>query len=204
MIAMRQMDPAMNTLFFRARLRDRDISQRKLASLLKLDPASISLMLRGQRRMQPAEAQQIADILGLSVVEVMREAGMPIKDGRAQVPIAGSVEASGRITLMPAGTHELTAAPVDVPLDGYALQVRDFTQIADGWLLFVDDIASAPDAHLDKLCAVSLKDGRALVAFVKRGYRAGLHNLILWPSREPLHDVAVAQAAPVLWLKPAL
>lgn len=194
----------MNTGFFRNRLKDRDITQRKLASMLKLDPASVSLMLRGQRRMQPAEAQQLADILGLNVTEVMREAGLPIKEGRREVPIAGSVDAHGRVTLMPLGTHEMIHAPVDVPTHGYALQMRAFNDAQDGWVLYVNDSSSPADQQLDKLCAVSLKDGRAVVAFVKRGYRSGLHNLMLWPSREALHDQAVAAASPILWLRPGL
>ena len=193
----------MNTLFFKNRLRDRDISQRKLAQLLKLDPAAITLMFRGERRMQPSEAKVIAELLGLPITQVLREAGIEVTDDVQPVPIAGSVDSTGRITLMPVNTHERISAPADVPREGYALQMRAFGDAQDGWMLFVSDSSSAPDDHLDRLCAVSVKDGRAVVAFVRRGYRQGLHNLMLWPSREPLHDQALASVSPILWLKPS-
>lgn len=192
----------MNTAFFRNRLRDRQITQRKLATALGLDPAAVTLMLKGQRRIRSEEAQKIADLLGLPITEVLREAGIPIRDGVSTLPIQGSVDANGRITLMPAGTHEMTTAPEDVPRDGYALQMRAFSDAHDGWLLFAADASSSPELHLDRLCAVSVSDGRALVAFVRRGYRQGLYNLMLWPSREPLNDVAIQSVSPLLWLRP--
>lgn len=193
----------MNTLFFKNRLKDRDISQRKLAQLLKLDPAAITLMLKGERRMQPAEAKVIAELLNVPITEVLREAGIPVSEDVGAVPIAGSVDGSGRVTLMPVGTHEMITAPTDVPRDGYALQMRAFGDAQDGWVLYVSDASTVPDDHLDRLCAVSISDGRAVVAFVRRGYRQGRHNLMLWPSREPLHDQALASVSPVLWLRPS-
>lgn len=193
----------MNTMFFKNRLQDRKITQRKLASLLELDPAAITLMLKGERRMQPKEAQVIADLLGLPITQVLREAGINVTEDVANVPIAGSVDGNGRITLMPVGTHEMITAPPDVPRDGYALQIRAFGDAQDGWVLYVSDASNLADQHLDRLCAVSIADGRAVVAWVRRGYRAGLHNLMLWPSKEPLHDQHLVSASPVLWLHPS-
>lgn len=192
----------MNRIFFTNRLRDRQISQRKLAKELGLDPAAVTMMFKGGRRMQPNEAQTIASMLGLSVTEVLREAGVPIKDGVQSVPIAGSVDARGVITLMPSSTHEMATAPEDVPRDGYALQMRAFGDAQDGWVLFFSDTTNQIDAHLDRLCAISLTDGRAVVAFVRRGYRQGMCNLMLWPSRELLNDQSIVSVAPVLWLRP--
>ena len=193
----------MNTMFFKNRLADRKITQRKLAALLQLDPAAITLMLRGERRMQPAEAQIIAEVLGLPITQVLREAGIPVTEDVSTVPIAGSVDSSGRITLMPVGTHEMIAAPPDVPRDGYALQMRAFGDAQDGWVLYVSDASTSADLHLDRLCAVSISDGRAVLAWVRRGYRQGLHNLMLWPSRDALHDQSLVSVSPVLWLHPA-
>jgi hypothetical protein len=192
----------MNTAFFKTRLRDRQITQRKLASHLGLDPAAVTLLLRGERRMRPEEAQTIADLLKLPITEVLREAGMQIREGVQKVPVQGSVDSHGRVTLMPVGTHEMTTAPEDVPRDGYAFQMRAFGDVQDGWVIFVSDATASAEQHLDRLCAVSVADGRAVVAFVKRGYRQGLYNLALWPSREPMHDVAIASVSPVLWLRP--
>lgn len=42
---------AMNTKWFRQRLKELELSQRGLAKLLDLDAAAVSYMLRGQRRM---------------------------------------------------------------------------------------------------------------------------------------------------------
>lgn len=77
-----------DTQWFRFRLQDRRMTQRQLASLMKMDPASVSLMLRGQRRMQLMEAERMAYFLNVGVEEVLFHAGVrSIHGGLTDHPI---------------------------------------------------------------------------------------------------------------------
>ena len=73
-----QTEGIVNTEFFRTKLAEREMSMRTLAKKLDLDPASVSLMLRGKRRITTAEANHMAVILGISVTEILRQAGVPV------------------------------------------------------------------------------------------------------------------------------
>jgi transcriptional regulator with XRE-family HTH domain len=88
-IGIRQMSTSrqVDTRWFHNKLQDKQMSQRGLAKLLDLDPAAVSLMLKGRRKMSAAEAAEIANLLGVSVDEVLTRsgAGMPVKKSAAPV-----------------------------------------------------------------------------------------------------------------------
>lgn len=192
----------MNTDWFRKKLEERKLSQRGLAKLMKLDAAAVSLMLRGQRKMTNEEALQIASILGTKVTEVLRQAGIDVTDDVRKVPISASVDDDGTVTLFPAKTHDQVMGPADCPAGTYAVQCRANAPCQDGWLLFVNPAHTDPLNHLDKLCMLATVKGGLHVACVRRGYRSGTFNLVLWPSRNVMHDESIAWCSPVLWIKP--
>ena len=193
----------MDTNWFRSALKDKQISQRGLAKLIDLDPAAISLMFRSKRRMTPHEAHQIATILGVPLLEVMRRAGIEVTEDIRQAPVAGHVDASGNVIMMASGTHDLAQAPGDCPLGTFAVQVRSHTSTKDGWLLFISPTQNQAFEHLDKLCSCATSQGKQVLGVVRRGYRKDTQNLILWPSDETISDAALAYVSPVLWIKPA-
>ena len=192
----------MNTDWFKQQLAARKLSQRGLAKLLDVDPAAVSLMFRGQRRMTNPEAHQLSTILGVPITEVLRQAGIEVIDDVRRVPIAGYADEAGMVSLMPAGTHEHVVGPADCPAGTVAIQMRSPTSIKDGWLLFVSPAQMEPSVHMDQLCSVALANGKQVVAVLRRGYRRGTHNLVVWPSDSVMSDVEVVWAAPVLWIKP--
>ena len=192
----------MNTDWFRQKLEERKLSQRGLAKLMKLDAAAVSLMLRGQRKMTNEEALQIASILGVKVTEVLRQAGVEVIDDVRKVPISAFVDDDSAVTLFPDKTHDHVAGPADCPANTFGVQVRAPSMPQDGWLLFVSPNQQEPSLQIDKLCLVATAKGASSIAVVRRGYRSGTYNLILWPSRHVKPDASVAWAAPVLWIKP--
>ena len=193
----------MDTLWFKDRLADKNISQRGLARLLELDAAAVSLMLRGKRKMTPHEAHQISMILGVPIFEVMRAAGIDITEDVRKVPIAAHMDSYGNIIAMPNGTHDIVIGPGDCPVGAYAVQVRTHASIKDGWLLFVSPAQGDPGNHIDNMCVCATKDGKHLMGLIRKGYRRESQNLILWPSHETITDVQIAWASPVLWIKPS-
>lgn len=193
----------MNTEWFKQRLADRKLSQRKLAKLMGLDPAAVSLTLRGQRRMTNEEAHFIASTVGVPVTEVLRQAGIEVLDDVRSVPISAAVNEKSIVTLFPEKTHDRVHGPADCPAGTYAVQCRAPSTLQDGWLLFVSPAQQDPGELLDRVSLVTLKTGVQLTAVLRRGYRSGTFNLITWPDREQRTDQDVAWASHILWIKPS-
>ena len=193
----------MNTEWFKQRLADRKLSQRKLAKLMGLDPAAVSLTLRGQRRMTNEEAHFIASTVGVPVTEVLRQAGIEVLDDVRSVPIRAAVDAKSAVTIFPEKTHDHVHGPADCPAGTYAVQVRAPTAPQDGWLLFVSPAQQEPAKLIDRICLVTLKNGTQCIAMLRRGYRSGTYNLITYPEREQRTDQDIAWASHILWIKPS-
>ena len=192
----------MNRQWFLDRLQDKQLNQRKLAKMLDIDPAAASLLMHGKRRMTPHEAHQISQILGMPLNEILRQAGIEVKEDVRDCPIAAYVNEQGEVTTMPPGTHDLRNGPGDCPFGTYAIQVRSHASIKDGWLLFVTPAHAPASANADQLCLVATADGKQVLAVVRRGYRRDTHNLVLWPSMNIVSDAQIAWTSTVLWIKP--
>lgn len=193
----------MNTRWFRDRLKGIELSQRGLAKLLDVDAAAVSYMLRGKRKMSLAEANRIAQILGVPASEVMRQAGIKVDDNIRRVPVSGVCDAAGHITMLAAKTHEKIVAPADVPADSFAVQVRSPGHTKDGWLFFVGSGQNDPREQIDSMCLCALQDGTQMLAYIRRGYRKDAYNLTLSTDNgKLLQDQHVTWASPVLWIKP--
>lgn len=189
--------------WFQEKIAAKKMSQRKLATTLDMDPSSLTLMLQGKRKMTNQEAQQIGKALGYPVTEILRRAGIDVRDDVRKVPITGYVGAHGAVTMLPAGTHDMVISPADVPAGSYALQKRIAGNPGDGWLDFVDGAHCPPDDVLGRFCLATLSDGRSYMAVVSRGYKAGLHNLIILCTQATIENQSIAWCSPVLWIKPA-
>ena len=188
--------------WFQEKLAARKLSQRKLAKILEIDPSSVTVMLQGRRKMTMGEAQTIAGQLALPVTEVMRRAGIDVRDDIKKIPVGGYIGKGSVATLLPKGTHDMIEAPADVPATGFALQVRISSSPHDGWMTFVDGSQREPGELLDKAAIVALADGRLICAVLRRGYKAGTHNLTLMPDPGVMENQPVAWASPILWIKP--
>ena len=191
----------MDTGWFRDLLAARKISQRTLAKMMEMDHSAVSLLLRGKRRMQPEEAHFLAQALGVKTTEVLRRAGVAVRDDVQQVPITSFIDCDGDVVLLPDKTHDSVAGPADCPKGTYAVQVRCHSDPTDGWLVFTSPTQTEAKNQLDKLCLVAMKSGKSTLAVLRRGYRTGTFNLISWPSRSMQSDVTIAWASPVLWIK---
>jgi plasmid maintenance system antidote protein VapI len=195
--------PGIDRDWFLDRLRGRKISQRKLAQHLGLDPAAITLILQDRRKITSKEAHEVAGLLGVSVAEVLRRAGVPVSDDVRRVPISGTVGSKGVITHLPAKTHDMVVCPADVPNTGFALQVRVPSSHKDGWLYFVSGEQVAPETMLDKYVIAVTDDGRTHSCVIKRGYKSGTFNLLLNSNTtDILENEHIAWVSPVIWVRP--
>ena len=191
-----------DTTWFRQQLAARKLSQRALARLMKIDAAAVSLMLRGHRRMTNQEAHKLASVLGTKVTEVLRHSGVDVIDDVRKVPISAWVNNEGAVSLFPDKTHAVVAGPADCPTGTYCVQCRAPSEPQDSWLLFVNPAQEQPENCLEYLCVVAIDHGALTTANVRRGYRPGRWNLLMWPNREFRPDVTVAWCSKVTWIKP--
>lgn len=191
-----------NTVWFKDRLAERDMSMRRLAKLLELDPSAVSLMLRGRRVMTADEANRISGLLTIPVTEVLAQAGIPIEEDRRQLQIKATIDARGVLTPVTAKTPRRIAAPHDVPANGLAAQVRASELVQDGWVLFAGAFDPRVHSLLDRLCIVDIRGDGHRVGTVKRGYEEDRFNVVPFVGKGTIDNVVVKAAAPVLWIRP--
>lgn len=91
------------TEWFLTMLRQKQISQRKLAKEMGLDPAAVSLMLHGKRKIQLVEAGRMATIIGVQLNDVLMAAGIQSMPHREW----GAVQDTLRRLMKHATTHAM-------------------------------------------------------------------------------------------------
>ena len=72
--------PNLNKAWFKSKRIEKGHTVRSLAKVMGLNPSTVSLMLRGIRDIHHDDAQQLATIFGVSLVEIYRHAGKPMND----------------------------------------------------------------------------------------------------------------------------
>lgn len=192
-----------NTKWFRDRLAERAMSVRGLAKKLELDPSAVSLTLRGRRKMTLAEANQIAVLLGVSVTEVIRQAGIAVADDVKGIRLLGTVDSESNVKTLKDSAIKMVSAPPDVPADGFALQIRAPQSLQDGWLIMAGAMTDLMDLMLDRPCVVTLADKRRIVGILRRGYEPDAFNIIpMLAPEKAIEDQAVTAVSPILWIRP--
>lgn len=195
---------AINTRWFKDRMADRQLTQRKVAKELDLDPAAVSLMLRGQRKIQIEEAPAMAELLGVPLADVLTAAGIDADAGaKGAVAVVGWVDDAGEVHMKrPEGPRKV-AAPLGMPAAAVAVryQTRGPT---DGWMAFYVPMTEVAADAVGQVCVVKLasKEGGVFIRAVKKGYGKGLYNLVgVQLDQGSLDGVQLLWAAPVLWFK---
>lgn len=195
------MQTKVDTKWFKEQLAARSVSMRTLAKKIDIDPSSMSLTLRGLRRMTNEEAARISAELSVPVTEVLRHAGVRVTEDLHSVRMGGIVDCDGIVH--DTENKARIAAPVDVPSDGYVLQVRCPQALHDGWLLLCAANVTPADEAIDRLCVVHLASGERVIGTLKRGYEQRTYNVVSTiPTVEVRENQAVSHANQVLWIRP--
>lgn len=104
--------------WFRARLKDRNITQRSLAAALKKDAAVLTRILQGKREFEASDVAVIAELLQENTDEVLRRLGAPVV--ARGVRIAGKITPDGRVSTVSARKGALMHS-IDMPANAEAL-----------------------------------------------------------------------------------
>jgi len=193
-----------NTMWFKDRLKEREISMRRLAKLMNLDPSAISLMFSGRRAMRTDEANQIANLLGLDVSEVLRRSGVPVEEGIRHVSVTLRAIENGKVENIPSETVRRYPAPIDVPPNAEAVQIQDDNSNLDGWIMYSGLAKKDFASSTGRLCVVTLQDSRRILGVLKRGYASNRWNIVPLTGGSVQTDVEVDHVSDVRWIRPTL
>lgn len=196
--------PDINREWFLNQLAMLKMNQRGLAKLLNVDPSAITLILQGRRKLTIKECHAISSVFNTPVSEVLRQAGLDVRDDIMKVKVTGVVTEKSYVTLLPDGTHDEVFAPADVPKGTFCVQIRQPGEHNDGWMMFISGERTKAISLIDRPALVALPDGRMLTAVIRRGYKADTVNLFPMPSKNGiLENQIVAWASPILWIRPS-
>lgn len=168
-----------DTKWFRDRMAEAGLSQRQLAKKLGLDQSAISLTFTGKRRMQFKEAADIARLIGLPVSDVLKNAGVPVDDGKQTIPIAAIYDTHGEVHCI-GYDGERVVPPMPMPPGSTAVQCRTAgsgLEHMDGWLIFNGPHVKPEQMPLDTFGAVKIRNGVCVLGSVRRGYKKGRYNV---------------------------
>ena len=188
--------------WFADRLADIGMSQRKLAKLLDIEPSALSRTFHGLRGWDPQEAAAIARILGVTLDEVLRHAGVDVpRDRTALVPLHGVVNAVGEIVTRGASKLAGVPRPGPLPADTRALRIDLPGDPTDGWVCFYAPTARLDPEAIGRLAVVTVRDGREYLRIIQRGIDRGRWTLRLLrsPDNSPaMENIQIGAASPVL------
>jgi transcriptional regulator with XRE-family HTH domain len=184
--------------WMRQQLKEKGKSQADLARFLKVEPAIITRILQGRRRLQLDDCRQIARFLGMPVDDVLRHAGMKLRQvtasGKAMVPIIGRADANGQVRLL---SGDATTS-MDLPGDAVAIRLDE----PEGWTAFATSDRSPPDMMIRRMVMAAAEDGGWWIGELRRGHEPGLFDLKPLAGRM-IEGLAIAYCQAIVWIRPA-
>lgn len=179
-------------IWFQDRIRDRKLSQRRLAFLMDMDPAAMSLMLSGRRRMSTEETNIMARHLGVSVQEVMEHAGIRPHKIKT-VPAKFGVSGGGVLKRLK--KQEKLEAPDGVP-NCIGIVCDDKSSPYYKWELYYVERKAVGADCIGYLCVVDDKH----IGRVHPGNKRGVYNLV-YIDGTTVEDLDILNASPVILIK---
>ena len=191
-----------NKRYFESLMQAKEMSLRNLAQRMNMSHSQLSLTFSGDRKMQLDEAAQIASIFGEPLYRVIENVGVSVRGTAVKrVGVVGAVQGDGTVLIHPPSTIERTNAPEDVPENGIAIQCRTAgspLDWLDGAVFFCPAPSGVANEILGRLTYCQIKEGPAVVAAVKRGYKENTFNLSGPFNRE---SATLVWATPILWTR---
>lgn len=191
-----------NKRYFESLMQSKSLSLRGLAQRMNMSHSQLSLTFGGDRKMQLDEAAQLAFIFGEPLHRIVENAGVSVVlAGPQRVTVVGAVQGDGTVSIHGRDIVERTNAPAELPDGSVALQCRTGgtpLDWMDGWVFFCAAPTQVEPATLGRFSYCKIKDGPAVIATVKRGYREQTYNLAGPIARE---SILLDWATPVLWTR---
>ncbi len=197
------MPGTVNTKWFRARLEDRQLSQRDVARQLNRHPSAVSLMLQGKRRMQITEATALATLLGVPLDSVLDAAGLDLPaPSRALVPLVGWADLSGDVH-RPDRTLDgpkKVERPVEMPDGTSAVRFQNAGGLSGWAAYFVPSDIIDPHA-VGRLSIAETVEGKRLMGVLSRSLDSGRWSVSALCGARKHDRLKLKWACPVVWIR---
>lgn len=188
-----------NRRYFEGLMADRSMSLRGLAKAMGMSHSQLSLAFSGTRKLQLDEAAQLSQIFGQPLHTIVEAAGVSVRPvAGKRIAVVGAMRGDGTVEEYAPDVIERTSAPEDLPDDTVAVQCRtsgSSLDWLDGAVFFCRQHKGVDPTILGRLCFAKIKDGPAVIAAVKRGYREQTFNL---------SGTFVRESTPLEWATPVL
>ena len=180
-------------------MKEKGVTQERLASLIGAHPITISKLVRGKMRLSDKWIEKISSALEVPPTELFAE--------RQTIPIVGYVGAGAEI--WPIDDHAPGAGLDEVELpwpvgeNAVAVIVRGQSMhpvYREGDIIIYEERHEDPTHLIARECVVRLTDGRTFIKELAPGSKPGHFTLLSW-NAPPIHDAPVAWAAPVRYVK---
>lgn len=170
----------MNKAFFTEQFQARGISQREAGRRMGLASSQMVRLLDGKRKLQLSEAVELAQMLNLSLNEILLHAGVEMPSGQLAVPVIGILGGDGHIAEPPSDTRDVAVSPGGIVVQSVAVQARTAgspLDWMDGWVFFCEVDQQPPDAsHIGRFCLAQLSGGARVMGTLRRGYNKGTYS----------------------------
>lgn len=191
-----------NRKYFEERMRERNLSLRKLAAMLGIGHSQLSLAFSGGRKITLNEAAQMSQIFGVPIHTIIENLGVFIQPvGARRAKVVGVVHGDGLVVTLGSLAADKVTAPDHLPNRAVAVQLRTAgTKLGwlDGSIMFCSEPEGVAAEAVSRLCLVKVQGGPIALAHVARGYHPGTYNLA---GMFDLNDAILEWATPVLFTK---
>ena len=197
-------NPAIDTEWFKTQLRQQQLSMRGLARHLGVSPSAASYMLRGVSKIPQDKAQAMADLFGVDLLELYKRTGAPLDEAHRSVPVTYVMTPERAIAKLTVDQQFNVPAPFETRASSICVQIRT-TDMYDQWLLFTQGTKLPAQEAVNNLCLYKNLSGQLHVAVIRSGYQKGTYDAhSAFNDGRVIHDIDVAWAAPIAWVKPAV
>jgi hypothetical protein len=201
----RQALPAIDQDWFLERMRELDLTQRKVAEMTGINRSTINRLFNGSRPWKTQWTADVANALRVPVSELMARIGTtsPKSTGNG-MPFAGTVDASGAVAPPRAGQPRRVDRPDpnDFVNSTAAVRVQAPGRPWDGWTCYFVPVKRIALESVGRLCVIELKNkGGRWLGTLQRGYSAAVWNLFHLDGSVIAEGVDVASASPVVWVR---
>jgi transcriptional regulator with XRE-family HTH domain len=183
--------------------RRRNLSQKDVSALMKIDPATLSYTLKGERKLNLNELKKLSDIIKVPTAEIMARWGFP---PTLESPlIALTCLAMDDCQLVPAPQpFAMIPAPPGLPSDSWAFRVRSTDFPNSYWshmVCFVSFGALELYHCVGQIVVAYVDEDKPLFGELSRGTADGLYTLTHPLSKRQLVDIPVKSATTIDWFK---
>lgn len=198
--------PVVDKAWFKEKMAARGLSLRETAARMNFAHASaLARRLQGELNTTPNEANDLADLLGVPIREVLFRLGVDlVLDPDSSVPVTGVVDPKGNITTKGSTRLRRAPRPANSIADIFALKVSTGQgQRMDGWHLYYEVAMGVAPEAVGQLAIGEDPAGKLHLGWLQKGAERGRWAMALLDDAAKVRtpELMLRWASPVTWIR---